>query len=119
MNITWLLFSFKGRISRLPFWVFTLASMTIALIPAFFIYGVGTDQAENFVNISSLIFLWPALAVQAKRWHDRDKSAWWILINLVPLVGFIWALVENGFLRGTGATNRFGEAPYIVSVRET
>jgi uncharacterized membrane protein YhaH (DUF805 family) len=31
-----------------------------------------------------------------------------LLINLVPIVGVIWSLVENGFLRGTEGTNRFG-----------
>jgi uncharacterized membrane protein YhaH (DUF805 family) len=61
--------------------------------------------------IASLLFLWPALAIQAKRWHDVDKSAWWILINLVPAVGGLIALVFNGFIAGTPATNRFGPAP--------
>ena len=61
--------------------------------------------------VAGLLFLWPALAIQAKRWHDVDKSAWWILINLVPAVGGLIALVFNGFVAGTPATNRFGPAP--------
>jgi uncharacterized membrane protein YhaH (DUF805 family) len=59
----------------------------------------------------SLAFLWPALAIQAKRWHDVDKSAWWILINLVPVVGGLIALVFNGFIAGSPASNQFGPAP--------
>ncbi len=48
--------------------------------------------------------IWCGLTIQAKRWHDRDKSAWWILIGLLPVIGPIWALVENGFLRAPRAT---------------
>ena len=55
--------------------------------------------------------IWMSLAVQAKRWHDVDKSAWWILIGLVPFVGGLIALVFNGFIAGTPGPNRFGEGP--------
>ena len=63
------------------------------------------------VPLLSLLMLWPSLAVCAKRWHDVDKSAWWILISLVPFVGGIIALVFNGFIPGTPGTNRFGPPP--------
>ena len=111
MNLIWLLFSFDGRIGREPFWVFTLVTMAIVLIPAFVVFGAGTESADNFVNISSLLLLWPALAIQAKRWHDRNKSAWWILINFIPVIGVLWALVENGFLLGTEGKNNYGNNP--------
>ncbi len=60
------------------------------------------------VGIVSLILLVPNLAIAIKRWHDRDKSGWWILIALIPIIGWIWALVETGFLAGTPGPNRFG-----------
>jgi len=118
-NFVWLLFSFKGRINRQPYWFFTLTVLVIILFPAFFVFEVGTEQADNYVNITSIILLWPNLAVQAKRWHDRDKSAWWLLINLVPLIGGIWALIENGFLPGTESENRFGQNPLATEAYET
>lgn len=52
-----------------------------------------------------------ALAVGVKRWHDRNKSAWWILIALIPYIGGIWILIECGCLRGTLGPNRFGGDP--------
>ena len=58
-----------------------------------------------------LLFLWPTLCVYAKRWHDRNKSGWWTLIALVPIVGGIWMLIECGLLRGTRGDNRFGPDP--------
>lgn len=52
-----------------------------------------------------------ALSVQIKRWHDRDKSAWWLLIHAVPAIGNTWALVECGFIEGTPGPNRYGLVP--------
>ena len=53
---------------------------------------VPLEDAETAVNLA---LLWPTIAVAAKRWHDRDKSAWWLLIVLLPLLGLIWMLVER------------------------
>ena len=58
-----------------------------------------------------VIFLYPWLALYAKRWHDRGKSGWWSLIVLVPILGAIWILVELGFLRGTEGPNQYGPDP--------
>jgi uncharacterized membrane protein YhaH (DUF805 family) len=53
----------------------------------------------------------PGFAGLAKRCHDRDRSGWFQLISLIPLIGSIWLLVEVGFLRGTPGPNRFGPDP--------
>jgi uncharacterized membrane protein YhaH (DUF805 family) len=111
MPISQLLFSFKGRINRQSYWLFTLAMAAVILVPAFFYFGVGTETADTYVDAASLVLLWPVLAVQAKRWHDRDKSAWWVLINFIPVIGFFWSIIENGFLPGTPGQNRFGTHP--------
>jgi uncharacterized membrane protein YhaH (DUF805 family) len=55
--------------------------------------------------------LWPSMAIMVKRWHDRDKRGWWALVVFVPVIGWIWALIENGLLRGTAGANRFGAEP--------
>lgn len=52
--------------------------------------------------------------MQIKRWHDLDKSGWWVLINFIPIVGGLWCLVECGFLKGTVGPNRFGPDPLQV-----
>jgi uncharacterized membrane protein YhaH (DUF805 family) len=61
--------------------------------------------------IVMLVFLYPTLAVYAKRWHDRGKSGWWTLILLIPIIGPLWALIECGFLRGTEGPNQYGADP--------
>lgn len=101
--------SFKGRIPRRTWWLYGVAGLIgLGLLAHTLLRVAGLDatQAETVVN---LLLLWPALAVSVKRWHDRDKSAWWVLINLVPVIGSLWTLLENGLLRGTPGSNRFGE----------
>jgi uncharacterized membrane protein YhaH (DUF805 family) len=126
-----LFLGFEGRINRQPFWLGLLAMMIISWILQFIlfsIFGVSMMPADPNaapevaaaaamdmlskmalpLGILILITLWPALAIYTKRWHDRDKSGWWSLIALVPIIGGIWMLVELGFLRGTDGPNRFG-----------
>ena len=119
MNIKWFLFSFNGRLNRQPFWAFTLCGALIWIILSLLL-GVDILHSSKDVKslIPALILIWPSLAVQAKRWHDRDKSAWWILIGLIPIVGPIWTFVETGCLAGTEGENRFGEDPLDRSPRE-
>lgn len=77
------------------------------------------DPVGSLADLASLldvflILLAPALvnfAVLAKRWHDRNKSAWWAFIHLVPVIGVLWTFVECGFFKGTPGKNRFGPDP--------
>jgi len=101
----------RGRIGRRDFWLYgvaALAGLTLLLHALLGIAGMRLSVREHVVNV---LLLWPAVAVSAKRWHDRDKSAWWVLLVLVPVVGWLWTLVVNGFLRGTPGPNRFGADP--------
>ncbi len=56
-----------------------------------------------------------AFAIQAKRWHDRNKSGWWSLIILVPMIGWVWTIVECGLLRGD--EGQTASAPTRWSIR--
>ena len=59
--------------------------------------------------IVMLLFI-PSITSQIRRFHDKDKSGWFIFINLIPLVGWIIALVML-LDKGTPGKNRFGEYP--------
>jgi uncharacterized membrane protein YhaH (DUF805 family) len=103
----------KGRIPRRTFWLYgVLAVPGIGLLlgALLTIAGMKADHAETLVN---LLLLWPGMAVSIKRWHDRDRSGWWVLIVLIPVIGWLWALIDNGFLRGTQGPNRFGPEPDV------
>jgi len=56
-------------------------------------------------------YFWIDIALHVKRLHDRNRSAWWMLFSLVPVIGLVWLVVQVGFLRGTLGPNRFGEDP--------
>ena len=118
-NLMW---SFQGRIGRQQWWLAHVAQLIVLIVVGTIIaiaFGLfnQTDQQSGPPLIAILLliliyipWIWSSLALNAKRWHDRDKSAWWMLIGLIPLIG-IWALIENGFLRGGDGPNRFGEDP--------
>lgn len=109
-----LLFSFTGRAPRRHFWgVQITASLAVILfaIGLMAILGRDSSVALLLVVVAEIIMFWVCLVVSIKRWHDRDKSGWWILINLVPVVGTIWSFVEVGCLRGTRGPNQFGPDP--------
>lgn len=98
----------RGRITRRHFWlwgVLALGGLTLLLRALLEIARLPPDRADA---IASLLLLWPAIAVSAKRWHDRDKSGWWVLIALLPVIGWLWMLIDNGFRRGSPGPNRFG-----------
>jgi uncharacterized membrane protein YhaH (DUF805 family) len=118
------LFSFHGRISRSEYWVkgvllFGLLACIILFIALVIDAALG-NISQNYPNdpndrgpivfflFYAFLVLWPGLAIQVKRWHDRDKSGWFVLINLIPIVGAIWSFIELGFMRGTIGANRFG-----------
>lgn len=116
-----LLFSFEGRINRAKFWLVLLGIAVVEIIvlgaTGGSAYLTATDPTMVMQSMSStgyipfIIFIplfWIGLAVNVKRWHDRDKSGWWVLINLVPVIGGLWSLIETGFLPGTRGSNRFG-----------
>jgi uncharacterized membrane protein YhaH (DUF805 family) len=57
------------------------------------------------------VWMWSNFAIQAKRWHDRNKSTYWIALNLLPYAGLLWIFIELGFFKGIEGPNRFGENP--------
>jgi uncharacterized membrane protein YhaH (DUF805 family) len=120
LTLPQVLFSFAGRIGRKIYWLNYLAMCAVAIVVyllffAIFGYdiedqtsGVGSAIFGIFTVIIYIMFIWVSLALAAKRWHDRNKSAWWILIGFIPLIGPLWALIENGFLAGDAEVNNYG-----------
>jgi uncharacterized membrane protein YhaH (DUF805 family) len=112
MTFGQVLFGFSGRISRKTYWLAVLPLCVVAIAERVIPMALG-PVAPGWRIVFGLVGLglaYVTLAVSAKRWHDRDKSAWWVLLGFVPIVGQIWSLVELGFLRGTPGANRFGPA---------
>ena len=103
-------FTFQGRATRQQYWMLFLANIAASLV-AIAIDNAVLNTPGVFQTIVALAFIVPGLSVGVRRFHDRDKSGWWLLIAFIPLVGAIWLIVELGFLRGTYGPNRFGPDP--------
>jgi uncharacterized membrane protein YhaH (DUF805 family) len=116
MPIKQLLFSFEGRIPRSVFWMSLFVLGVVHLGVSAGLNALGENNSLPAFAVI-LVLIWFAfvfiagLAIQVKRWHDRDKSGAWVLINLVPIIGGFWALIECGFLRGTEGPNDYGPDP--------
>jgi uncharacterized membrane protein YhaH (DUF805 family) len=125
MQLTDLLFSFQGRIRRLHWWLahigaFVAAGFVLSVVRMLF---PGAPSASLWMPSFSPVYglaatvvgaahLWVAVALDIKRCHDRDKPGWWILIfYLIPFVGWVWGLIELGFLDGTQGSNKYGPSP--------
>jgi uncharacterized membrane protein YhaH (DUF805 family) len=104
-------FSLDGRISRRDFWLYGVLALLGLAVLGHALLGIARVRADTAERIVNVLLVWPAMAVSVKRWHDRDKSGWWVLINLVPVIGWLWALIDNGLLRGTPGPNRYGDDP--------
>jgi uncharacterized membrane protein YhaH (DUF805 family) len=156
------LFGLRGRLSRASFCLFAAIAfgLLLVLFAAFYFYEISAGNYENGGPI-----LWPStppgmagealwflvlllilisgLAVGVKRLHDRDRSAWWLIIlvvvpnvlsslaqfvrvnyaensavpwlvlNGIAIAIFGWAFVELACLRGTSGPNRFGSDPLM------
>ena len=101
----------RGRISRRAFWLYGVLAMTGLSLLARALLDIARVQPDRVDIVVALLMFWPAVAISAKRWHDRDRSAWWVLVALVPVVGALWMLLDNGFVRGSAGPNRYGDAP--------
>ncbi len=105
-------FQFKGRARRKEYWMFYLLAMGIALIlgiiEAVMTGGAPQSSPSIFSSIYAFALIIPFLAVTVRRLNDTNRSGWWILISLVPIVGGIILLVFM-LQKGTTGDNRFGK----------
>lgn len=111
-NIDWqhLLLQFDGRINRAKYWLGVVILWVLSII-AYVLVSALDSVGAILAFLVWIAIIWPALAIQIKRWHDRGKSGWWILIVFVPLIGSLWALIECGFLPGDDGPNEYGPDP--------
>lgn len=76
---------FDGRSTRAEYWYVALYTFVASLILGLI--------SRWFEGAFSLINLVPSIALSIRRMHDINKSGWWVLLNLVPIIGWIWFIV--------------------------
>jgi uncharacterized membrane protein YhaH (DUF805 family) len=82
---------FRGRASRSEFWWWTLASFIIEAVLR------GLQEASSAFGVLGLLYalavIVPQFALAARRLHDTNRSGWWQLLGLIPIVGWIILIV--------------------------
>ncbi|MGQ7792053.1 DUF805 domain-containing protein [Faunimonas sp. B44] len=109
MDWQYLFLNFDGRIGRRDWW-FGAIVLLIASVLSGILFGDGLIGW-----LVSVLMIIPTLGIHVKRFHDRGKSGWWVLILIVPVVGLIWMIVDLGLLEGDPGPNRFGPPPRPVT----
>lgn len=114
MNQKWALFSFRGRMRRRDYWLYSLPVLLVSL--PVFIYTPQENAAGNLaLELLSLVILgfvfWASAALNIKRLHDRNKSGWWIIVTFLPVIGPVFVIIELGILDGTKGPNQYGNDP--------
>ncbi len=111
---------FEGRASRSEFWYYTLfyfiLSFVAGMIDVFLInpmLGMPVSEAGQgglLQFILALALLIPTIAIGVRRLHDIGKSGWWLLIGLIPIVGF-FVLLYFYVLDSQIGPNAYGPSP--------
>ena len=109
--------TFSGRAPRSEYWWWLLAMIilftVLALIdgalvaPMLGFEAFQPDAGQPLSFMVSLGLLLPNLAVSVRRLHDTDRSGWWLLVGLIPVIGTIVLLIFY-VQPGTDGSNQFG-----------
>lgn len=105
---------FAGRARRKEYWMFTLVSLIISIVLAILdgMLKLNIDLLDIGLlgGFYSLAVLLPSWAVGVRGLHDTDRSGWWLLIGLIPLIGWIVLIVFLA-IDGERQPNAYGPDP--------
>lgn len=114
-ELLWLFCSWQGRLDRKHYWLASLMIVVGSLSPLLLrilnIHIFEWIDAKLWFQTYFLVMLGPLISLQVKRWHDRNRPAWFLLLNLVPVIGSIAVFVGTYCLPGDSHTNRYGSNP--------
>ena len=99
--------NFEGRASRAAYWWWVLFAILASIAANIIDAIIGVPIFSLLVGLG--LFL-PGLAVLVRRLHDTNRSGWWILIGLIPFIGFIVLLIFV-LEKGNPGPNDYGPPP--------
>ncbi|MCX5127996.1 DUF805 domain-containing protein [Streptomyces sp. NPDC002812] len=102
---------FSGRARRQEFWMFVLINFAVSIVVGIIDSVVGAGGLLS--GLYSLAVLLPVLGLAARRLHDTDKSGWWLLLYLIPVLGWI-VLIVFWATEGQPNPNQYGPSPKAV-----
>ena len=105
---------FSGRARRKEYWFFMLFNTLVVAVLAFIDMSTGRNNSTTGIGLLSGLYalatFLPQLGVTVRRLHDIDRTGWWVLLGVIPLIGELVLIV---FLatNGTAGDNRYGPDP--------
>ncbi|MBE6287232.1 MAG: DUF805 domain-containing protein [Mediterranea massiliensis] len=119
-------FDFKGKMPLKQYWISNLLVLSLVTLSVTFFLGllVGLDYinsslAEVLDTLFSLFIFIPTLACAIRRLRDAEKSPWWVLISIIPIIGWIWLiclLCNNGESVSCKTHFRFVDAVILIAL---
>jgi uncharacterized membrane protein YhaH (DUF805 family) len=103
---------FTGRARRSEYWWFALFGLIVSIVADLIDAMLGTMSDSNvgvFGAIVGLGLLLPSIAVAIRRLHDTSRTGWWILIGLIPIVG--WIILIVFYVQDSHPDNEYGPSP--------
>ena len=108
----------RGRARRQAYWwfflIYLLISTMLAVVDAIvgnYDPSTGVGQLSGLFGLATFL---PALGLSVRRLHDTNRSGWWLLLVLLPVLGAITPLVFAASA-GTRGDNRFGPDPLALA----
>ncbi len=106
--------TFSGRARRSEYWFFLLFYFIFVIVLGIIESVLGLANPDTgggpISGIFVLAHLLPGIAVAVRRLHDSGRTGWWILINLIPLIGgiiFLFFMVVGS----DDGDNEYGPSP--------
>ncbi len=111
----------NGRNGRARYWLTAAIELIVLVVYCISIFSnEKTTFANNLFSFPSLCMIgavtWVSVVNRIHRYHDLDKSGFWIFVAVIPIIGPTWQFVELGFRRGTDGGNTYGFGPYDTSL---
>ena len=110
------LLKFDGRIRRMGWWIAGIGmSLVSSAVDSVLESDTNWVVAAVFGIIAFIVWL-IGISLSVRRWHDLNKSGWWLLVNVIPIIGWIYTLVMLGFMPGDQGSNNYGPPPKEGSI---
>jgi uncharacterized membrane protein YhaH (DUF805 family) len=100
--------NFNGRAGLAEYWWWSLVLFIVQGVLELALRGLAL--AWLFELLLFLTLLLPSVAVTVRRLHDTNRSGWWLLIALVPVIGAL-VLLSFNVRDGTQGMNQYGPWP--------
>ena len=102
------LFLLQGKAKRLEWWIVNISWILLMVLLG---GALESKTIPEWIPIITFwLTIWIIFAVQIRRWHDRNKSGFWCLINLIPFIGSFWTIIELGMLPSRAEVNEYDES---------